>query len=256
MSTEEIDAYLQKILDREAVDTNPSSPVLRVQYTLEPIIREWAGNTLLGVQPSGSFAKGTANKTGTDIDLFISLADNTNATLKEIYESLYTKMNGKGLNPKRQNVSINVQTNGFSVDLVPGKRQDNYRQDHSIYRRRVNSWTKTNITKHISHVQQSGHINEIRILKLWRNQKHLDFPSFYLELTTINALLRPYTFGLSNNVWVVFKYLCDSFIDARIEDPANTNNVISDDLTKVERVNIKAAAERVLAAKNWSEIVE
>jgi len=29
---------------------------------------------------------------------------------------------------------------------------------------------------------------EARIIKLWRNQKTLDFSSFYLELTVINAL--------------------------------------------------------------------
>ena len=79
------DEYLLAILQRENVDTGLFSPVRNVQTRLEPIIREWAGGQLLGVSPSGSFAKGTANHSGTDIDLFISLAHDTTQTLKEIY---------------------------------------------------------------------------------------------------------------------------------------------------------------------------
>ena len=71
------DEYLQTILQREAVDTGIYSPVRGVQSQLQPAIQEWAGGYLLSVTPSGSFAKGTANHSGTDIDLFISLAQHT-----------------------------------------------------------------------------------------------------------------------------------------------------------------------------------
>ena len=248
------DEYLQKILAREAVDTGVYSPVRGVQTQLQPAIREWAGNFLLGVSPSGSFAKGTANKSGTDIDLFISLAQNTPDTLKEIYETLCKKMTEKGYSPKRQNVSINVRVNGYSVDLVPAKRQDSYTDDHSLYRRKADTWTKTNVTKHINHVRQSGRISEARIIKLWRNQKGLDFPSFYLELTAINALSGRYG-TLSDNVMKVFEYLRDTFPNARVVDPANTNNIISDDLTAAERAKVKTAADQARNVSNWNQIV-
>lgn len=110
---------------------------------------------------------------------------------------------------------------------------------------------------HITHVRQYHRLSESRILKLWRNQKSLEFPSFYLELTVIDALpwqLAPET--LSGNVWRVFQYLRDRFANARVVDPANTNNIISDDLTIAEKGKIKAAAERALGAANWNEIVQ
>lgn len=248
------DEYLQRILQREAVDTGPYSPVRNVQAQIQPVIREWAGNLLVGISPSGSFAKGTVNKKGTDIDLFISLAQNTPETLKQIYDSLWQKMTDKGYSPKRQNVSINVQINGYSVDLVPGKRQDTYSDDHSLYRRKADTWTKTNVTKHINHVKQGGRISETRIVKLWRNQKGLDFPSFYLELIVIDALSGQYG-TLSSNVWKTFHYLRDTFPNARVVDPANTNNIISDDLTVAEKGKVKAAAEQALKATDWSQIV-
>lgn len=250
------DAYLHGILNREAVDTGIFSPVRGVQAVLEPVIRAWANRFLVSMSPSGSFAKGTANKSGTDIDLFISLSPDTRETLKEIYESLFAHMQRQGYSPKRQNVSINLRVNGYDVDLVPAKRQDYIGDDHSLYRRRADTWTKTNIQTHINHVVAAGWLAETRIIKLWRDQKGLDFPSFYLELAIIRALAPGfYKSGLAADVSKVFQFLSTNFSAARIQDPANSNNVISDDLSAAERAPIKAAATRALQARNWNEIV-
>lgn len=254
------DAYLQNILNRERVDTGPLSPVRGVREVVLPHIQEWAGQWLVGMTPSGSFAKGTANQSGTDIDLFISLSAETPSTLKQIYDTLCTKMTEAGGTPRRQNVSINVSVlvNGvkYSVDLVPAKQQDGRSQDHSLYRSKADTWTKTNVANHIRFVSGSGRIDEIRILKLWRNQAGLEFPSFYLEATTIAALAgaRAST-GVSTKVWTVFEYLRDKFENARVVDPANTNNILSDDLTVAEKKAVRVAATRALAATDWNQIV-
>ena len=96
------------------------------------------------------------------------------------------------------------------------------------------------------------------ILRLARsltdNQKNLDFPSFYLELSVINALYGAQAGSLSANVVKVLMYLRDAFIGARVVDPANTNNIISDDLTVSQRAEIKAAAARALVG-TWGELV-
>lgn len=123
------DEYLHNILRREAVDTGISSPVRGVQTVIHPIIQEWATTQLVSLSPSGSFAKGTANSSGTDIELFISLKHDTQQTLKEIYCRLHTRMTDKGCAPKHQNVSINVKVNGYRVNLVPAKRQTAYGED-------------------------------------------------------------------------------------------------------------------------------
>lgn len=69
-------------------------------------------------------------------------------------------------------------------------------------------------------------------------------PVPYACLDIINALAVRYGV-LSDNLWShVFPYLHDSFPSARVVDPANTNNIISDDLSAVERGKIRAAAER------------
>lgn len=249
------DQYLQQILAREAVDNSIFSPVHGVLTTLSPIITQWAGSQLRSITPSGSFAKGTANSSGTDIDLFISLHPTTTETLKEIHDSLVTKLTLAGYSVRKQNVSLNIRVGGYDVDLVPAKRQDAYSEDHSLYRRRADSWTKTNVQTHINYVRSHGRISETRILKLWRNQKGLDFPSFYLELTVIDALSGQLFGGVADNVWKTFQYLRDSFSNARVVDPANTNNVLSDELSLSDRQKILNAAKAALLSPTWEGIV-
>ena len=96
------DSYLRDILGREAVETGIFAPVRNVQIHLEPLIQQWAGSRLLGITPSGSLAKDTANRSGTDIDLFISLSPETSETLKEIYDKLFNYMSRHGYTSKRQ----------------------------------------------------------------------------------------------------------------------------------------------------------
>ncbi len=127
-------------------------------------------------------------------------------------------------------------------------------EDHSLFRRRADTSTQTNVAKHIATVRNAGRISELRILKPWRNQKQLDFPSFYLELTTIAALSGARG-TLSQNVWSALEYLRDRFPNARVVDPANTNNIISDDLSAADKAKIATAAGQALKATDWSQIV-
>jgi hypothetical protein len=93
------------------------------------------------------------------------------------------------------------------------------------------------------------------LIKLWRTQKGLEFPSLYVELAVIKALEGRFLAPLADNVRTVFAYLRDSILTARFVDPANTNNIISDDLTVAEKQAIRAAAVAALAAPYWRQII-
>ncbi|WP_222829237.1 hypothetical protein [Terriglobus saanensis] len=71
----------------------------------------------------------------------------------------------------------------------------------------------------------------------------------------MRALAGKIRLSLSDNVWTILEYLAESFSAARIVDPANTNNVISDDLTATEKQSIAAAARTARNAPTWEEIV-
>ena len=77
----------------------------------------------------------------------------------------------------------------------------------------------------------------------------------YLELTVINALCYRRRGDLANNFHQVLTYLRDSFVDARVQDPSNTNNAVSDDLYRYEKQEIAASAAASIQKSYWSEIV-
>lgn len=183
--------YLREILLREAVENSIDAPARRVLADLGPVIVHWAGNNLAKLHPSGSFAKGTANRSSTDIDLFISLREDTPGTLRDIYFSLDEALRDAGYIVRRQNVSLHIRIGAFSVDLVPARRHDRLTLDHSLYLRRRDTWIKTNVMKHVDWVHATGRRDEMRLMKLWRDQHNLDWPSFLVELTTARALDSP-----------------------------------------------------------------
>lgn len=144
---------------------------------------------------------------------------------------------------------------GYKIDFVPGKRQSQYGSDHSLYKRKADTWTQTNIDKHITIVIKSKRIKEIKLCKIWRQLHTLDFPSFYLELATIDCLKSKKYDDLANNFFAVLEFLAGDFKNKRYIDPANTNNIISDDLTMSEKQTIKTTAGKMLLKKNWDEII-
>ena len=249
---DEADRYLYELLARNAVPDTAPSVALSV---LTPTVQRWAGRFLLGLTPSGSYAKGTANRTGTDVDLFASVSESVTDGLQEIYESLFRELASAGHAPKRRDVAIQVRVSTmYDVDVVPARRQNALGHDHSLWRNRAKTWTKTNVMTHIAYVRYSGRLDECRIMKLWRDKHGLDWPSFYVELTTINALAGARG-SLSANVLRVLHYLADDFVAARVVDPANTNNIISDDLTVTEKGTVRDAARRSLTAQTWGAIL-
>lgn len=250
------DEYVISIINKYNIKGNVdvSTKLIAVDPLLN-IINEWAGTQLINVSYSGSRAKGTAITLSSDIDLFISLKSDTTNTLKEIYTSLYDNVVFHKITARKQNVSIGVKYGGHSIDLVPGKKHLGNTNDHSLYRSKVDAWTKTNINNHINLVKNSGRLSEIIALKIWSKLHKLDFPSIYLELTVIEALYNKNKNQPANNFITILEYLSDSFVNKTIVDPSNSNNIISDDLYKFEKEAIAKIAKESRNSRSWGDII-
>lgn len=246
------DQYLRNILDRYAVNTAAAEAT---GQTIYPVIEKWSSGYMVKAEFSGSLSKGTAISIGTDADIFISLSSTTPGTLQEIYNTLHTAVVQSGYPARKQNVSIGTTVNGHKIDLVPGRRQDQYSNDHSLYKSKAGTWTKTNINTHINQVSSSNRVDEIKLTKIWRELHELSFPSFYLELAVIDALKCKRVGDLSSNFLTVLDFLRDNIVSARYLDPANTNNMISDDLNAKEKRVIAAKAAESRQQGNWNRIV-
>jgi hypothetical protein len=251
--------YVKGVVDKYSPSSSLSEfEAKNVFYPLCGYIDNWAlrnGYSLLNKQLSGSRAKGTAITISSDLDIFISLSSATVGTLSEIYNSLYDYFQLQKIQCRKQNVSIGVTYNNKSVDLVPGKRQHNYGDDHSLYKRKQDTWIQTNITTHINTVCKSNRTVEIKATKIWRERHSLDFPSLFLELAVIEATKYRNYNDYDNNFWEVLKWLQTNIATVKIVDPANSNNILSDDLAYSEKKAIADMAYYSLQKQNWAEII-
>jgi len=244
--------YLKSLVNKYRVDEAKAKKAVESIY---PIIEKWGNGYINRCFYSGSIAKGTAVSISTDADVFISLRSSITDTLKKVYTSLYNAFNQNGYQPRKQNVSIGIVVNGVKIDLVPGVRQGQYGNDHSLYKSKADTWTKTNVDTHISTVSKSIRLNEIKLIKIWRQLNKLDFPSLFVELLVIEALKNAQYDDLEPNLMKVFRYISDNIKTVRFIDPSNTNNIISDDITITEKTNLKKAADIAINAQLWSQVV-
>ena len=178
--------------------------------------------------------------------------------LKHYKRYMKASINGRqigGWQPRQQNVSIGIKYDGIKLDIVPSKIQQGYRNYHSIYKRKQNSWTQTNVSMHVDTVINSGRTKEIKAIKIWRILHRLDFPSFYLELFVLDALRYRSLNQVASNVMNVLNTIADSLSTTRLVDPANSNNVISDDLTYNEKQKIAKQARESACMPNWGQII-
>lgn len=231
---------------------------------LKDVLRAWASSCFVEIVNSGSRAKGTAISLASDVDYLVSLTSNCNENsggLKSIYDSLHSTLSSKYQNTRKQNVSVRINLSGLEVDVTPARKQSGNTNDHSLYVSKSDTWKQTNIQKHITDISQSGRTNEIKLLKIWRELNKLDFPSIYLEYLVINSILLNKSKdinSLAGNVWCVLIELAKDAgnpLFARIVDPANSSNILSDLLSQTEKNKIINAAKITSRCSNWNQIV-
>lgn len=205
-------------------------------------------------EKSGSKAKGDSIIGNSDIDIFVSVTDYYDKyTVEQYYNSLYDFLSPYfyGNKIRRQNVSIGIEYAGCSIDITPGKRKKHYghfmNDDHVVYSNKTNSIFQTNIQKHIDMVRQTPYVDEIILLKLWRNCHNLEFPSIAIEIFVIEVMSEYGTTNLYSNMRIIFNELVETIKTRRIIDPANSNNDIADSLTNKEKDLIeKTAADSLM----------
>lgn len=247
-----VDEYLISILKKYEVNRAGAEAAGNYIY---PIIQKWGGDSLLSAEFSGSLAKGTAVSIGSDADIFLSLSSTVTETLENIYDTLYKSLTQGGYIAGKQNVSIRVTCNGYSIDLVPGRRISQFGNEHSLYVRKLQSWKKADVKKHIAYVQGSNRLNEIKLVKIWRQLHNLEFPSFFLEMIVIDALAYARNGELTNNFLKCLNFIKVNIRTVNYTDPVNTNNCISDLCTATEKSIVANQASNSLSQQNWESVV-
>jgi Second Messenger Oligonucleotide or Dinucleotide Synthetase domain len=246
--------YLQSLLDQQ----NLSDPELNALRNLRGEV-EAQVRTLQGVQRvlyGGSFGKDTMIREFYDLDIVVYWANDCGHTLEGIFRAVgeVLRKKWKFVNPKTVAWEMPFE-GGFHVDVVPGRALDTTFKYANLYRTDTRTSLQTSIKVHIDTVTNSGRRDAIRLMKLWRKRKSVPFKkSLALELATIEGCKGSRTADFGDQVWAALHYLRDVFPSARIVDPANSNNIISDDISEADKNAIKQIAAITLQAKTWPEV--
>lgn len=255
----EINMFLLQILQQYQARNIASN----VETELKNYIYNWCQKCDPEIFISGSRAKQTAISVASDYDYFVSLSSGCNVNQKgidAISNALHTHLQKKYPNSiRRQNVSTRINISGLNIDITVGTKITGYQNYHWLYKSKDDSKKQTNTKMHIDDISKSGRTNEIKLIKIWRELNGLEFPSIYLEYLLVKKILLNKSTdinNLSDNIIYIFQELSKSESNplyARIEDPANTTNVLSDLLNQAEKAKIISTAKTALQS-NWNQV--
>lgn len=206
---------------------------------------------------AGSFGKDTIVRESYDLDLVVYWPSTAQKySIQGIYESVGNLLEKQGFLVNSKNVCWEIPCKGgFHIDVVPGRALDPDFYEVNLYRVDRGTTLKTSLKAHIDIVTKSKRTPVIKLMKLWRYRQGVPFKkSFLLELMTIEGCKGKRVDDLEGQFFAALKYISANIINCYFEDPANSNNIISEDLFNEQKRIIKRDAERALSAKRWEDI--
>jgi uncharacterized protein YnzC (UPF0291/DUF896 family) len=246
--------YLTQLLTGQDLTETQIATLQRCRAAIEGQVAQLNGSPRFYY--AGSYGKKTMVADGFDLDIVAYWPVGCTYTLKEIFETVgcVLQQKWKSAAPKTVAWTISFQ-GGFHIDVVPGRALDHAFKEANLYRSDHGSSMKTSIKTHIDSVRRSGRHDAIRLMKLWRIRNGVPLKkSLALELMTIEALKGTTTTDLEQQLLKVFAHLRDTIERVRIVDPANSNNIVSEELGDSDRRAIKAAAQASITAERWSDV--
>ncbi|MFM2375449.1 MAG: hypothetical protein RLZZ165_546 [Bacteroidota bacterium] len=144
------------------------------------------------------------------------------------------------------------------MDIVPGReiKRDGYEPDRflSLYDSEAKRYFQTNIKRQIDAFKDihDNARNIIRLLKVWKlHHQRKVMKGFILELLVIRAFRdagdKPPS-GLWPQLEMTLRYIRDHVGTARLVDPGNSNNVVSDLILPAQKEEIANAMRNMLNA--------
>lgn len=203
----------------------------------------------------GSYAKRTMISGGYDLDLVVYFQPTDQFTVRQIYEGVEARLQQLNYRTVRHNVAVRLPYKGFHVDVVPGRTLDNSFRYANLYASERNSTKQTSLKAHIDLIRDGSDQDVVKVLKIWKRQHDVPLRSFVLELATVSGLYGNQDQTLEGRVWKVLGWLSQHFATARLVDPANTNNVVSDDVPALDRRAVQSAAAFARTQREWAVIV-
>ncbi len=251
--------YLRSLLEREELPARERSELQEYRKQIEGQLRSMGGSPRFYY--GGSCAKGTMIRSAYDLDIVVYWPHDCGYSIKDIYYTVGDILEQECRRVNQKTVAWEIPINKrFHIDVVPGRALDDEFQKANLYRGDRDSTLLTSVQKHIEVVRDSGMTDVIRLMKLWRVRDDVPLrKSLVLELITIEGCKRIEDETLEGQLIRALIYLREKIINLRIIDPANTNNVLSDEIRDYERGLIRQCAMDALnrfCQGGWERVFE
>ncbi len=246
--------YLNGVLSRQTLTQAEVDSLRSVREAIEKSLRKEFGSRPK-IYYGGSYGKKSMIREAFDLDIVFYHPHDSATTVKEIRTALLQCFRRWNWPVIEKDVALRIQREGwqFHVDFVPGRAQDNTFHMATLYRSRTGTTIQTSVKAHIDAVASRRDL--VRLMKLWSLRHNLHIKTFVLEQATMAGAEGTSLTDLGEQVWATLAWLRDNMEMARLLDPANTNNVVSDLATAAEKRAIAAKAKWCREQKNWKSIV-
>ncbi len=246
--------YLSETLNNQTL-AEDSDELRQRRDDVEQLLRKELASSSPIIRYGGSKAKRTMIKEAYDLDVvcyFLHEDDGAGQTLEEIFGAVRQALSkeyavlAKASALRLQSMSYE----DFHVDVVPGRFVDDSKTDAYLHRTTGEKQRlKTNLQTHIDHVRDSGIVEAIRLLKLWRVRNGLRIKHFALELVAIELLASKNNEPLESQLEHAWTEMRDNIEGVTIADPANpTGNDLSEIFDEGIKQELSSAGGRTLHA--------
>lgn len=266
MTTQE---YLDSILTAQklADDSDELKELRKHREEVETLLRQAFDDSSPTIRYGGSKAKGTMIKDAYDLDIicyFPSDEADAGGSLEDIYNNVKKALEDKYyVTPKtsalrlKSKDALGLHTD-FHIDVVPGRYVDGDSGDCYIHQSGADKHRmKTNLDVHIDHVRDSGVIDAIKLLKVWRIRKGVQIKQFVWELLVIKLLDGKSGDSLEDQLLHAWEELKDSVDPISVEDPANPAGNDLSGILSSQWAWIKSAADMTLQSiksSGWESV--
>lgn len=254
-----IENYLQELLSFQELTPEQERTLQAHKNEITNFLREEFGGDP-SIKYAGSHAKGTMIQENYDLDIVCYFPSSDTRTLKEIRDDVSVHLSKKYILEEKASAERILNLKGvtaphsYHIDVVPGRfiegTTDVFINIASGDKQRL----QTNLKTHIDHIANSGCTEIIRLTKLWAYRNGIHIKTFILELFVIRALSGSRNKSvLKESFLKVIEEFKDEFGQVELEDPANSNNVVSRTISQSDKAMVTHIAKESFEKINNSD---
>ncbi len=248
------DDYLREILDGQELTENQKSNLRGLRDKIEGQLRSGIKGTPKAYY-GGSYAKNTMIKASYDLDIVLYWPSDSPYSLRSLYSAAEGVLNRNWRTVKKKKVGLELPFEGdFHIDVIPGKFSSKDENYVYLYNSKTEGKFQTSIYVQVDYIKKSNRQDIIRLMKLWKKRKNVPIKTFILEICVIEGCKGIDRSKLESQLMATFKYIRDNIQTTRMLDPANSNNIISNDLSKETKNRIRNLVVQAIDAKSWNQV--